>query len=71
MSLILLTGREPVQIWEFYTQLVQVEETFKNLKNDLAVRPIHHQKEGRVEAHIFVAFMAYCLHLDTITCFLS
>jgi hypothetical protein len=58
-----LTGREPVQLWEFYTQLVQVEEAFKNLKSDLAVRPIHHQKEDRVEAHIFVAFMAYCLHV--------
>ena len=58
-----LSGHEPVQVWEFYTQLVQVEEAFKNLKADLAIRPIHHQKEHRIEAHIFVAFIAYCLHV--------
>jgi hypothetical protein len=33
------------------------------MKGDLALRPIHHQKEERVEAHIFVAFMAYTLHV--------
>jgi hypothetical protein len=43
--------------------LVQVEEAFKNLKGDLALRPIYHQKEERIEAHIFVAFLAYCLHV--------
>ncbi len=58
-----LVGREPAQMWEFYTQLVQVEEAFKNLKSDLAIRPIHHQKEHRIEAHIFVAFIAYCMHV--------
>ena len=58
-----LVGSEPAQMWEFYTQLVQVEETFKNLKGDLAIRPIHHQKEDRIEAHIFVAFIAYCMHV--------
>jgi hypothetical protein len=46
-----------------YLQLVTVEEAFKNLKGDLAVRPIFHQKEKRVEAHIFVSFLAYCLHI--------
>ncbi|MFH1278207.1 MAG: IS1634 family transposase [Candidatus Eisenbacteria bacterium] len=58
-----LVGCEPAQMWEFYTQLVQVEEAFKNLKGDLAIRPIHHQKEERIEAHIFVAFLAYCMHV--------
>ena len=58
-----LVGREPAQMWEFYTQLVQVEEAFKNLKGDLAIRPIFHQKEKRMEAHIFVAFLAYALHV--------
>jgi transposase len=58
-----LVGREPAEMWEFYTQLVQVEEAFKNLKGDLAIRPIHHQKEERIEAHIFVAFLAYALHV--------
>jgi hypothetical protein len=57
-----LVGRDPAEMWEFYTQLVHVEEAFKNLKGDLALRPIHHQKEKRVEAHIFLAFMAYALH---------
>jgi Transposase DDE domain len=58
-----LVGREPAQLWEFYIQLVQVEEAFRNLKGDLAIRPIYHQKEERVEAHIFVAFMAYAMHV--------
>jgi transposase len=57
-----LVGRDPAQMWELYTQLVHVEEAFRNLKGDLALRPIHHQKEERIEAHIFVAFMAYTLH---------
>jgi len=58
-----LVGRDPAEMWEFYTQLVQVEEAFKTLKGDLAIRPIHHQKERRIEAHIFVAFLAYALHV--------
>jgi len=56
-------GRDPAEMWAFYTQLVQVEEAFKTLKGDLAIRPIHHQKEKRIEAHIFVAFLAYALHV--------
>ena len=43
------------------SQLVAVEEAFKNLKGDLAIRPIFHQDEQRIEAHIFIAFLAYCL----------
>jgi len=58
-----LVGHDPAQMWEFYIQLVQVEEAFKNLKGDLAIRPIHHQKEERIEAHIFVAFISYCMHV--------
>ena len=58
-----LTHEDPAKLWEFYTQLVQVEEVFKNLKGDLALRPIFHQKEDRVEAHIFIAFLAYCLQV--------
>jgi transposase len=58
-----LADREPAQMWEFYIQLVQIEEAFKTLKGDLAIRPIHHQKEDRIEAHIFIAFMAYCMHV--------
>lgn len=51
-----LTDRDPAQLWQFYMQLVRVEEEFRTLKGDLAVRPIHHQKESRIEAHIFLAF---------------
>ena len=53
-----------VQLWEFYLQLTHVEEAFKNLKGDLALRPFYHQKQERIEAHIFVAFLAYCLHVS-------
>jgi transposase len=58
-----LSQREPTTIWEFYTLLTQIEEAFKNLKGDLAIRPIFHQKERRIEAHILVAFLAYCVHV--------
>jgi transposase len=57
-----LTEHDPAKLWAYYLQLVAVEEAFKNLKGDLAIRPIFHQLEARVEAHIFVAFLAYCLH---------
>ena len=58
-----LTSSDPAELWRYYIQLVQVEQAFKDLKGDLAVRPIYHQLEHRVEAHIFIAFLAYCLHV--------
>jgi len=58
-----LSGDDPAKLWELYLRLVAVEEAFKNLKGDLAVRPIFHQLEARIEAHIFIAFLAYCLHV--------
>jgi hypothetical protein len=58
-----LCGREPAEMWRFYIQLTEVEAAFKTLKDDLQLRPIHHQLIERVEAHIFVAFLAYCLHV--------
>jgi len=58
-----LTEEAPAQLWQLYIQLTQVEEAFKNLKGDLALRPLFHQKQARIEAHIFVAFLAYCLHV--------
>jgi transposase len=58
-----LTGHDPDQLWTFYVQLTEVEQAFKELKHDLAVRPIYHQLESRIEAHIFVAFLAYCLQV--------
>jgi transposase len=58
-----LTGSDPAELWRYYLQLTQVEEAFRNLKGDLAIRPIYHQLESRIEAHIFIAFLAYCLHV--------
>jgi transposase len=48
-------------LWRMYMQLVQVEGAFKNLKSEVEVRPVYHQLEHRVEAHILVAFLGYCL----------
>ena len=58
-----LTEADPKILWEYYLQLVAIEGAFKNLKDDLAIRPIFHQKEQRIEAHIFVAYLAYCLQV--------
>jgi hypothetical protein len=58
-----LCGKDPAHLWQFYIQLVEIEAAFKTMKDDLNLRPIYHQLEGRIEAHIFVAFLAYCLHV--------
>ena len=58
-----LTENDPAVLWQYYTQLVAVEQAFRNLKGDLAIRPIFHQEERRIEAHIFIAFLAYCLQI--------
>lgn len=58
-----LTDQTPETLWRYYMQLSQVEEAFKNIKGDLSIRPIYHQKDSRIEAHIFIAFLAYCLHI--------
>ena len=58
-----LANDDPARLWLFYLQLVEVEQAFKELKNDLSVRPIYHQLEHRIESHIFIAFMAYCLQV--------
>jgi DDE family transposase len=59
----LTTGRGPEELWQFYIQLTEVEAAFKSLKDDLALRPIYHQREERIEAHIFISFLAYCLQV--------
>jgi hypothetical protein len=59
-----LTEADPAQLWQQYIQLTQIEEAFKNLKGDLAIRPIYHRLESRIEAHIFVSFLAYCVHVS-------
>ena len=58
-----LAAQEPERLWTFYIQLTEVEQAFKELKHDLAVRPIFHHSPDRIEAHIFVAFLAYCLQV--------
>jgi transposase len=58
-----LRESDPAKLWEFYLQLTEVEQAFKELKGDLAIRPIHHQLERRIESHIFIAFLAYCLQV--------
>jgi transposase len=58
-----LTETDPVKLWQYYLQLVQVEEAFRTLKSDLAIRPIFHQDGQRIEAHVFIAFLAYCLYV--------
>lgn len=55
------SDRQAGTLWQWYMQLVHVEEAFRTLKSDLDLRPIHHQLERRVEAHILVAFLGYCL----------
>ena len=58
-----LTAGEPTQLWSFCIQPTEVEQAFKELKHDVSIRPIYHRLEQRIEAHIFVAFMAYCLQV--------
>ena len=58
-----LGGEDPARLWQYYIQLTEIEQAFRNLKGDLSVRPVFHQKDSRVEAHIFVSFVAYCLHV--------
>jgi len=58
-----LTETDPVKLWNYYLQLGQVEEAFRSLKSDLAIRPIFHQDPQRIEAHVFLAFLAYCLYV--------
>jgi hypothetical protein len=54
---------QAASLWDYYIQLTEIEAVFRNLKSDLGLRPIYHQREERIEAHIFVAFLAYCLHV--------
>jgi transposase len=53
----------PAKLWEFYCELNEVEQAFKELKGELSLRPIYHQLQSRIEAHIFVSFLAYCLQI--------
>ena len=56
-----MIAEDPATLWRLYMQLIEIEQAFKELKHDLAIRPIFHRREERIEAHIFVSFIAYCL----------
>ena len=58
-----LTNEDPAKLWACYIQLTEIEQAFKELKCNLSIRPIYHQRDDRIEAHIFVAFLAYCLQV--------
>ena len=58
-----LTAGDPSMLWTRYVQLTQIEAVFRSLKSELGIRPIHHQLEHRVDAHILIAFLAYCLQI--------
>ena len=57
------TGKEAVELWQQYMLQCNVEQAFKDMKSDLGIRPVYHHKEKRVDAHIFVAFLSYCLQI--------
>ena len=59
-----LVGKDPAELWGHYMRLVEVEEAFRNLKGDLGIRPIWHRDGQRIEAHVFVSFLAYCLQVS-------
>src|SRR5438309_2591091 len=58
-----LTAEDPAVLWTRYVQLTQIESVFRSLKTDLGIRPIYHRLESRVDAHILIAFLAYCLQV--------
>jgi transposase len=58
-----LTGEDPAVLWARYVQLTQIEGVFRSLKSELGIRPIYHQLEHRADAHVLVAFLAYCLQV--------
>jgi transposase len=58
-----LTGGDPAVLWARYVQLTQIESVFRSLKSELGIRPVYHQLEHRIDAHILIAFLAYCLQV--------
>jgi transposase len=58
-----LTAEDPAVLWSRYVQLTQIEAVFRSLKSNLGIRPIYHRLEKRVDAHILIAFLAYCLQV--------
>ena len=58
-----LTGEDPTILWTLYVQLTQIESVFRCLKSELEIRPLYHQLEHRADAHVLIAFLAYCLQV--------
>jgi transposase len=58
-----LTGEDPAVLWTRYVQLTQIESVFRSLKSELGIRPIYHQLAHRADAHVLIAFLAYCLQV--------
>jgi len=58
-----MTGEDPAVLWTRYVQLTQIESVFRSLKSELGIRPIYHQLEHRADAHVLIAFLAYCLQV--------
>ncbi|PYU11375.1 MAG: IS1634 family transposase [Acidobacteria bacterium] len=58
-----LTAEDPAVLWTRYVQLTQIEAAFRTLKSELGIRPIYHRLEHRIDAHILIAFLAYCLQV--------
>ncbi len=56
-----LSGEDPAELWRNYMNLVRIEESFRTLKGDLGLRPVFHQINERIEAHVFISFLAHCL----------
>jgi len=56
-------GEDPAVLWTRYVQLTQIESVFRALKSELGIRPVHHQLEHRADAHVLIAFLAYCLQV--------
>lgn len=55
--------KEPqeARLWQIYNTIREVEATFRCLKSDLQIRPVHHQKDERIESHIYLTILAYQL----------
>jgi hypothetical protein len=58
-----LVSEDPAVLWARYVQLTQIESVFRSLKSELGIRPIYHQLEHRADAHVLIAFLAYCLQV--------
>jgi len=56
-----LVGVDPATLWKRYIQLTEAEWAFRIAKDELAIRPVWHQKEDRVRSHVLVCFLAYAM----------